>query len=214
MLGSFRDRNTSSVGYVSSSKQMTQRVNPSRARGIHLRPVTESDLPILFEHQREPEANEMAAFPARDRDAYMAHWTKILGDETVVAMTVVVDRCVAGNVGVGRRMVNAVLVTGSGKNIGARASQRKCCPCSYALLPIDHCTPTSQNTMSHRFVSWRNVDSRFAQKQPVLLVNLLTELKNWSTLLIGLELMPGRLGPAFMASSSSPDRISRPPARC
>ena len=41
----------------------------------------------------------MAAFPARDRDAFMAHWTKILGDETVVAMTVVVDRCVAGHVG-------------------------------------------------------------------------------------------------------------------
>ena len=78
---------------------MTQRVNPSRASGIHLRPVTESDLPILFEHQREPEANEMAAFPARDRDAFMAHWTKILGDETAVAMTVVVDSCVAGNVG-------------------------------------------------------------------------------------------------------------------
>jgi len=78
---------------------MTQRVNPSRASGIHLRPVTESDLPILFEHQKEPEANEMAAFPARDRDAFTVHWTKILGDETVVAMTVVVDRCVAGNVG-------------------------------------------------------------------------------------------------------------------
>ena len=78
---------------------MTQRVNTSRAGGIHLRPVTESDLPILFEHQREPEANEMAAFPARDRDAFMAHWTKILGDKTLVAMTVVVDECVAGNIG-------------------------------------------------------------------------------------------------------------------
>ena len=78
---------------------MTQRVNPSEASEIHLRPVAESDLPILFEHQREPEANEMAAFPARDRDAFMAHWTKILGDETLVAMTVVVNRCVAGNVG-------------------------------------------------------------------------------------------------------------------
>ena len=35
---------------------------------VHLRPVTESDLPILFEHQRESEANEMAAFPAQDHD--------------------------------------------------------------------------------------------------------------------------------------------------
>ena len=78
---------------------MTQRVNPSQACGIYLRPVTESDLPILFEHQREPEANEMAAFPARDCDAFMAHWAKILGDESCVAMAVVVDGCVTGNVG-------------------------------------------------------------------------------------------------------------------
>ena len=75
------------------------RVNLGRAMDIHLRPVTESDLPIFFEHQREPEANAMAAFPARDRDPFMAHWAKILGNESLVAMTVVVDGRVAGNVG-------------------------------------------------------------------------------------------------------------------
>lgn len=78
---------------------MTQKAHPSQASGIHLRPVTESDLPILFEHQREPEANKMAAFPARDRDPFMAHWTKVLGDETVVAMTILVDGRAAGNIG-------------------------------------------------------------------------------------------------------------------
>ncbi|MCC7335656.1 MAG: GNAT family N-acetyltransferase [Pirellulaceae bacterium] len=78
---------------------MTQRVNPSRANAIELRPVAESDLPILFDYQRDMEVSEMAGFPAPDRDAFMAHWTKILGNETVVAMTVVVNRCVAGNVG-------------------------------------------------------------------------------------------------------------------
>ena len=31
-----------------------------------LRDVTEADLPILFEYQREPEANRMAAFPPRE----------------------------------------------------------------------------------------------------------------------------------------------------
>jgi RimJ/RimL family protein N-acetyltransferase len=41
----------------------------------------------------------MAAFPARDRDAFMAHWTRILGDRTVVAMTALVDGRVAGHVG-------------------------------------------------------------------------------------------------------------------
>ena len=47
----------------------------------------------------EPEANEMAAFPPRGHDAFMAHWAKILVDETAVAMAVVVDGRVAGNVG-------------------------------------------------------------------------------------------------------------------
>lgn len=77
---------------------MTQPGDPSWASGIQLRPVTESDLPALFEHQREPEANVMAAFPARGRDAFMAHWAKILSDESLVAMGVVVDGCVVGHV--------------------------------------------------------------------------------------------------------------------
>jgi RimJ/RimL family protein N-acetyltransferase len=40
----------------------------------------------------------MAAFAARDREAFMAHWTKILADEDVTTKTVVVDGEVAGNV--------------------------------------------------------------------------------------------------------------------
>jgi RimJ/RimL family protein N-acetyltransferase len=65
---------------------------------LTLRNVAEDDLPILFEHQQDPEANRMAAFPARDRDAFMSHWAKILDDEAVVAKAVVVDGRVAGNV--------------------------------------------------------------------------------------------------------------------
>ena len=78
---------------------MTQKDSTFQAREIRLRPVTESDLPILFEHQREREANEMAAFPARDRDAFMAHWKKILADSSVTVMTAVVDNCIAGHIG-------------------------------------------------------------------------------------------------------------------
>jgi RimJ/RimL family protein N-acetyltransferase len=66
---------------------------------VVLRDVVESDLPLFFEHQREPEANEMAAFPPRDRDAFMQHWeTKILANETGTAKTVLADGRVAGNV--------------------------------------------------------------------------------------------------------------------
>ena len=65
---------------------------------ILLRDVTEDDLPIFFEHQLDPEANRMAAFPARDREAFTAHWTKILGDDTVTKKTILFDGQVAGNV--------------------------------------------------------------------------------------------------------------------
>ena len=64
-----------------------------------LRDVTEDDLPILFEHQREPEANRMAGFVARDRDAFMVHWrTKVLGRSDVKKKTIVVGNEVAGNI--------------------------------------------------------------------------------------------------------------------
>lgn len=66
---------------------------------VGLRGVVEADLPTLFEHQREPEANRMAAFPARDRDAFMAHWTaNVLADPTTIARAIVVDGQVVGNV--------------------------------------------------------------------------------------------------------------------
>jgi RimJ/RimL family protein N-acetyltransferase len=65
---------------------------------VQLRQVLAADLPIFFEHQRDPEANRMAAFAARDRDAFMAHWSKIVADERLVAKTVVADGQVAGNI--------------------------------------------------------------------------------------------------------------------
>lgn len=64
-----------------------------------LRDVTEADLPALFEHQREPEANEMAAFPPREWDAFVAHWGKIAADDTCVAKAIVYQGRVAGQVG-------------------------------------------------------------------------------------------------------------------
>jgi RimJ/RimL family protein N-acetyltransferase len=63
-----------------------------------LRDVIDSDLPIFFEHQRDPEATSMAAFPARDRAAFDAHWQKILADDQLTAKTVLFKDRVAGNV--------------------------------------------------------------------------------------------------------------------
>ena len=64
-----------------------------------LREVLPSDLEILFEHQRDPDALRMAAMPGRDRDTFAMHWrARVLGDPSVVVRTVVVDEDVAGTV--------------------------------------------------------------------------------------------------------------------
>lgn len=65
---------------------------------VHLRDVIESDLPIFFEQQIDPDATRMAAFPSRDREAFMAHWAKIRRDETNLLKTILFDRQVAGNI--------------------------------------------------------------------------------------------------------------------
>lgn len=62
-----------------------------------LRDVIESDLPILFSHQLDPEATRMAAFPAREWSAFLAHWqTKVLGNPATCNRTIVCDGVVVG----------------------------------------------------------------------------------------------------------------------
>lgn len=65
---------------------------------ITLRPVIESDLPIFFEQQNDPVANEMAAFAARDREPFMAHWEKILVNPSNIIRTILQNGEVAGNI--------------------------------------------------------------------------------------------------------------------
>lgn len=65
---------------------------------VLLRDLDDQDLPVFFEHQRDPVANEMAAFPPRERDAFMEHWAKILTDDTVIAKTILFNGHVAGNI--------------------------------------------------------------------------------------------------------------------
>ena len=64
---------------------------------VYLREVETADLAEFFEHQRDPVASQMAAFPPRGREDFMTHWTKILADPHVVARTIVVAGKVAGN---------------------------------------------------------------------------------------------------------------------
>ncbi len=80
---------------------MDRRAPSPLTSDVLLRDVTESDLPIFFDQQLDSDANHMAAFTARDpadRDAFMAHWTTILGDETITIKTILLDGHVAGHV--------------------------------------------------------------------------------------------------------------------
>jgi RimJ/RimL family protein N-acetyltransferase len=65
---------------------------------VSLREVRDSDLPVFFEQQLDPEATRLAAFPARARDAFMTHWAKIRAEGTTVLRTIVFNGQVAGNI--------------------------------------------------------------------------------------------------------------------
>ena len=68
---------------------------------VRLRDVEPNDLPVFYEQQLDPDATRMAAFPARDRASYDAHWERnILGNPDAIAQTILVDDDeVAGNIG-------------------------------------------------------------------------------------------------------------------
>ncbi|HEY7357017.1 MAG TPA: GNAT family N-acetyltransferase [Ktedonobacterales bacterium] len=71
------------------------------ADNVLLREVIDADLPIFFEQQLDADANYMAAFTARDpadRAAFMAHWARILRDETNTNRTILWAGQVAGSV--------------------------------------------------------------------------------------------------------------------
>jgi RimJ/RimL family protein N-acetyltransferase len=68
---------------------------------LSLRAVISTDLPVFFEYQLDEEANFMAAFTAKDptdRDAFMAHWQRILADKPVIIQTLLADGEVAGSI--------------------------------------------------------------------------------------------------------------------
>lgn len=65
---------------------------------ILLRPVLESDLPILFQQQLDPEAIAMSAYPAKDRGEFMRHWERILKNKNVTARAVIYKEKVAGHI--------------------------------------------------------------------------------------------------------------------
>ncbi len=71
-------------------------MDPPTAGLVTLRDVIEADLPIFYEQQLDPQATQMAAFPARERDAFMKHWLKIMSDKSNTLNAILLDGQVAG----------------------------------------------------------------------------------------------------------------------
>ena len=74
----------------------------SNAMELTLRPVLESDLPIFFEQQCDPDARRMVAFCTAepgDLAAFLAKWQTILADKNALCRTIEVAGAVAGNLG-------------------------------------------------------------------------------------------------------------------
>jgi len=68
---------------------------------IALREMEESDLPIFFQHQLDPQACYMAAFtpenPA-DQESFYKRWTGFLGNENMIKKTILCDSKIAGHI--------------------------------------------------------------------------------------------------------------------
>lgn len=66
--------------------------------GVRLRPVRETDLPIFFVYQRDPEALFLSGFTPREHDAFMHHWQAMLVNPRVLLRTILAGEALAGNV--------------------------------------------------------------------------------------------------------------------
>ena len=63
---------------------------------ILLRDVIDSDLPIFFEHQADPVAYRIAAYPSKDWESFQSHWKKNLANESNWNQTILYQGKVAG----------------------------------------------------------------------------------------------------------------------
>ncbi len=100
---------------------------------VQLRPVADGDLPIFFEHQRDPQGVHMAAFTVPDPDdraAFDDHWRWLRNNPTILMRTIAVNGQPAGHVSsyvgdVGLEVTWSP--TGSAGSIGVGASPRPRC---------------------------------------------------------------------------------------
>lgn len=104
---------TDRIGYTRGKTGFVERVTAEAKRWyaeVELRDVSDTDLPTLYEHQADPVAAAMVGCLPREREAFVAHWTKIRGDEAALTKAVLWDGRLAGNV--------LSFETGEGREVG------------------------------------------------------------------------------------------------
>ena len=65
---------------------------------VRLRPVQPGDLPRMYEMQLDPESNRMAVTIPRTREAFDAHWAKVLANPEIVPRAILVGDALVGTI--------------------------------------------------------------------------------------------------------------------
>ena len=68
---------------------------------ISLRPLVDDDLDAIYEQMKDPESVRMAAFTPEDpadRDAFLAHRSRVRGDPSVIERVIEADGTIAGTI--------------------------------------------------------------------------------------------------------------------
>lgn len=71
------------------------RISP---HAIRLRPTEPRDVPVMFEHQLDPEGNRLAGTKPRDRETFMARWEKIIIDPNVTPRMILDGDTIVGTI--------------------------------------------------------------------------------------------------------------------
>jgi RimJ/RimL family protein N-acetyltransferase len=78
--------------------QKAETGNPTAGDRVRLRPVEAGDLPRMFDLQLDPESNRMAVTNPRTKEAFDAHWAKVLADPAVIARAILVGETLVGTI--------------------------------------------------------------------------------------------------------------------
>ncbi len=72
--------------------------DPARSAPVRLRRVEREDLPVLFEHQNDPDAYQMAAVHPRDEASFHERWAQTLADPQITARAITAAGVLVGTI--------------------------------------------------------------------------------------------------------------------